>query len=689
MLEFASEDAAAIADAVQRFSARAIGEPLHEAAQAQLTPALWRELGELGVLGLKPGIGSTENSLTAAAVYALGHAAFPGPLSTIYLARALLDGEQVEEIETGDLVVALGDRARMPWANIAGAFIALDGDGAFLVEAQIGAAAETLGGEHWAHITSEEKDYLGAWTRFAVQVELPLAAYLTGACNRLLDETAAYAAERKQFGRAIGEFQGVSLPLADVATRVEAACNLLKIAAHRLDLGAEDAPSLMIAAGHLARAAAIELSYVAHQTFGAFGIVKSGPVFSLTRRLMQWAHQAPRPPITEDILSLASNASLLLMQRPEADAASALLMSEEDSQFLADVRAFLAPFCPIQNYLVTQNHAESDRFYKALAARNWLAMAWPTAHSGLGGSRLREFLLWNEIAFEGIARPPQGVGIIAKTIMAHGTDAQKAHWLERIRRHDATFALAYSEPNAGSDLAGLTCRATRDSDHYVISGNKCWNSKAHLVSHLWLLARTGEPGSRGRGLSLFIVDAKTPGVTIKPLEQMDGNVFTEIHFSDARIPADCLVGEENGAWQMIGQALAEERHIHFGPGRVRSDFRRVCEWAKKTGLDQRQDVQEKLKQLALAVLEAEANSLPMLLSEGSAAEAATNKVTHTRVLQAIARAALEFGGTDVLFAEEGIEVLWRQSITETIGGGATQIMQSIIARQRMNLSAKS
>lgn len=687
MLGFASEEAEAIAGAVQRFAARAIGEHLHEAAQAQLTPALWRELGELGVLGLKPGIGSTENSLTAAAVYALGYAAFPGPLSNIYLARALLDGEQADLIESGELIVALGDRNRMPWATLASAFIALEGDSAFLVDAEIGASADTLGGEHWAHVATNEKDYLGAWTRFTVQAELPLAAYLTGACNRLLDETAAYAAERKQFGRAIGEFQGVSLPLAEASTHVEAALNLLKLAAHRLDLGAADAPALIVSAGRLARNAAIELAYVAHQTFGAFGVVKDGAVFGLTRRLMQWAHQAPKASLPDDLVSLTSNVSLLLMTNP-ASAATAHLMSGEDAAFLEEVRAFLAPFRSIQNYLVTQDHAESDRFYKALAERNWLALGWPKEHGGLGASRLQEFLLWNEIAFEGIARPPQGVGIIAKTIMTHGTDAQKSTWLDRIRRHDSTFALAYSEPNAGSDLAGLSCRAVRDGDHYVISGNKCWNSKAHLVSHLWLLARTGEPGSRGRGLSLFIVDAKTPGVMIKPLEQMDGNFFTEIHFADARIPADCLVGPENGAWQMIGQALAEERHIHFGPGRVRSDFRRVCEWAKKTGLEQRPEVQEKLKQLALLVLEAEANSLPMLLSEGSGAEAATNKVTHTRVLQAIARAALEFGGPDALFTEEGVEVLWRQTITETIGGGGTQIMQSMIARQRMNLSAK-
>jgi alkylation response protein AidB-like acyl-CoA dehydrogenase len=679
MASFASEDAVAITDALRRFCDRSLGDSIHQSAVAPLTRELWQALGETGVLALKPGLGTGENVLVAAALLELGRCAFPGPLPAAFLAGALLETDAAASVAEGKSIVSIGPGATMPWADLADIFIAIEGDEASLIEAHAQASVETLGGENWVRAEFKRKAGLGSWKRFAVQYDLPLAAYLIGAAGRLLDETASYAAERRQFGKSIGEFQGVALPLAAVSTRIDAARNLLQVVADRLDAGAHDAETLITAVRRLASHAAREIAYVAHQTFGAFGIVKDGAVFALSRRFLQWSNQAPVAPLSDDLVALASGSSLLL---------AAPRLSDDDRQFLGEVRAFLVPFRSTQNYLVTQDHAASDRFYRALAGRNWLALAWPTEFGGPGKSRLQEFLLWNEIAYEGIARPPQGVGVIAKTIMAHGTEQQKAYWLDRIRRHDATFALAYSEPNAGSDLAGLTCRAVRDGNHYVITGNKCWNSKAHLVSHLWLLARTGEQAARGRGLSLFIVDSKLPGVEIRPIEQMDGNVFTEIFFTDARVPAECLVGKENDGWKMIGQALAEERHIHFGPGRVRSDFRRVVEWAAKSGLEERPDVQAALRELAVEVLEAEAISLPMLQG-ADAVQAAANKVTHTRVLQSIARAAMDLGGADALMSDAGIEVLWRQTMTETIGGGTTQIMESIIARQRLGLEAKA
>ncbi len=365
-----------------------------------------------------------------------------------------------------------------------------------------------------------------------------------------------------------------------------------------------------------------------------------------------------------------------------------LTLSAEDEAFLAEVRDFLRPFRGSLNYVVTTDHAAAEHFYRALAAKGWLGLGWPIEHGGLGGSKLREFLLWNEIAYEGIARPPQGVGIIAKTLMRYGTADQKLRWLESIRRHDVTFALAYSEPNAGSDLASLSCRAVATGDGFVVTGNKCWNSKAHVVSHLWLLVRTGEQRARGRALSLFIVDADGPGVTIRPIEQMDGNVFTEIFFDDVHLSADRLIGEQDGAWSMIGEALAEERHIHFGPGRVRSDFKLVVEWAARSGRDRDPVVRAALLDLAVQVFEAEAQALPMLNPDATAAQAASNKLTHTRVLQAIARTAMDFGA-DALLAENGVERLWRQTMTETIGGGTTQIMEGIVARQRLNLGPRT
>jgi alkylation response protein AidB-like acyl-CoA dehydrogenase len=370
-----------------------------------------------------------------------------------------------------------------------------------------------------------------------------------------------------------------------------------------------------------------------------------------------------------------------------------LSLDETDSAFLAEVRAFLVPFRGSQNYRSTRNHDEADVFYRALAGKGWLGLSWPVEAGGQGGSAMQEFLLWNEIAYEGIARPPQGVGVVAKTLIRCGTPEQKARWLDPIRRHETTFALAYSEPEAGSDLAGVRCRAEPDGDHYVVNGNKCWNSKAHLVSHLWLLCRTGDQASRKKGLSLLIVDAHAPGVTIRPIELMDGNMFTEIFFDDVRVPVACRVGEENKAWGMMAGALADERHVHFGPGRIRGDFRLVVDWAERTGLDRRPEIRRTLAELAVEVLEAEAQALRLLevaISGGDAAvAAAANKVTHTRVLQSIARAAIAFGGPEGLLEESGIELLWRQTMTETIGGGTTQIMQGIIARNELGLAAET
>jgi alkylation response protein AidB-like acyl-CoA dehydrogenase len=370
-----------------------------------------------------------------------------------------------------------------------------------------------------------------------------------------------------------------------------------------------------------------------------------------------------------------------------------LALSDEDRDFLNEVRAFLAPFSHVRNYRSTRDHAESEVFYRALAEKGWLGLSWPVEVGGLGGSAMQEFLLWNEIAYAGIARPPQGVGVVAKTLIRYGTPEQKLRWLEPIRRHEATFALAYSEPEAGSDLASVRCRAERQGDHYVINGNKCWNSKAHLVSHLWLLCRTGEQAAKKRGLSLMIVDTKAAGVRIRPIALMDGNEFTEIFFDDVRVPADCRVGEENAAWRMMAEALADERHVHFGPGRIRADFRIIVDWARRTGLDQQPDIRRTLADLAVEVLEAEAQALSLLqvaVARGDAAiEAAANKVTHTRVLQSIARTAIAIGGPEGLLEEAGIELLWRQTMTESIGGGTTQIMQGIIARQALGLGAKS
>jgi len=361
-------------------------------------------------------------------------------------------------------------------------------------------------------------------------------------------------------------------------------------------------------------------------------------------------------------------------------------LTADERAFHAEVAETLAPYVGLQGFVLSSGRERLDPFYRRLAAKNWLALSWPEAEGGLGRPPIYEFLLWNEAAFLDIARPPQGAGVVAKTLMRHGTLGQKTVWLNRIRNHEATFALAYSEPEAGSDLGSARCAARLDGDAYVINGNKCWNSKAAEVDVLWLLCRTGSAESGSRGLSLFIVDVNTPGVTIRPLRLMDGNHLSEIFFDDARVPVSCRVGPENAAWKLIGEALADERHVHFSPGRVRHDYFRLRRWLEDRGRLDDPGARHAFDLLAIDVAEAEALAL-MIISPTPkcGGEIAANKIAHVQTIQGIARFAMEIGGPEAFLADSAPSLHWAQTITEAVGGGTTEIMESLVSRRRLGL----
>ena len=144
-------------------------------------------------------------------------------------------------------------------------------------------------------------------------------------------------------------------------------------------------------------------------------------------------------------------------------------LSAEEQAFRAEVQAFLAAHADVRSFFAHEGQADVDqrRLYRALGERNWLAIAWPPEAGGLGKPPVYEFILWDEMAYARAARPPIGSGIVAKTIIAHGTDEQKERFLPGLRRGDLFFSLGYSEPEAGSDLGGLRTRAVRDGDRYV------------------------------------------------------------------------------------------------------------------------------------------------------------------------------------------------------------------------------
>jgi alkylation response protein AidB-like acyl-CoA dehydrogenase len=366
-----------------------------------------------------------------------------------------------------------------------------------------------------------------------------------------------------------------------------------------------------------------------------------------------------------------------------------LAFTPEQESFRREVRAFAAPYRKLNGFMQQgKSWPEVRAFFAAMAEKNWLALSWPREQGGLARSITDEFLLWDEIAYARAARNPLSSGIVAKTLIRHGTEEQKRAYLPRVRTGELHFSIAYSEPEAGSDLASLRTRAVRNGDGFVIQGQKCWQSYAQDMDYLWLLARTGSQESRGRGLSLFIVDKHAPGVRVRPLPTMDGEQLNEIFFDEVTVPASALVGPENGAWPIMHAALADERHIQFPPSRVRRDFEDVVLFLREANLLSLPHVQSELTELSALVLEVEMLALRVVeaMERGAsgAVEAAANKVAHTEACQRIVRAAFDLGGPEAL-AHPDLSLLWGVSTYETIGGGTSEIMRGIVAKEALGL----
>jgi len=367
--------------------------------------------------------------------------------------------------------------------------------------------------------------------------------------------------------------------------------------------------------------------------------------------------------------------------------------SAEEEAFRAEVRELLRDWSDLEGFF-GQGAAwpRVKALFRAMGERGWLSLAWPEHAGGQARPITWEYLLWEEAAYTRAARPPLGAGIVAKTLIREGTEAQKRRWLRPIRSGELHFSLGYSEPEAGSDLASVRCRAELRGDVYVVTGQKCWQSYAQDMDLLWLLARTGSQESRGAGLTLLVVPLDAPGVSVAPLPTLDGDQLNEIHLDGVEVPVDCRVGPENGAWKIMAEALADERHVQFPPGRVRRDLEEVVGWSRARGLADDPGVRRTLAELGARVEAVEALALrvvhAMCKGRDAAWLAAANKVLHTEVCQEIADAALAWGGPEALLDDARPNLLWRQALWETIGGGTSEIMRGLVARQHLRLGGR-
>jgi 3-oxocholest-4-en-26-oyl-CoA dehydrogenase alpha subunit len=360
--------------------------------------------------------------------------------------------------------------------------------------------------------------------------------------------------------------------------------------------------------------------------------------------------------------------------------------------FRAEVRAYLEATAgdrdPLQFF--KERGDVTKRIYRDLGERGWLSQCWPAEHGGRGLSPVYEFLLWDELAYARAARVAMGPGVVAKTLIRYGTQEQRDRFLPGIKVSELTFALGYSEPEAGSDLGGVRTRARREGSVYRVTGEKRWTSDAHTCSHLWLLARTGALEDRARGLSLFMVALDSPGIEVRPIQLIDGHRINEVRLDEVSVPVEDRVGGEHEAWPIMREVLATERHLQVLPGRIRRDYEDLLAWARSSGAVEDPEVRRRLADIGVGLLEIEALTVPLVhkVETGHESElhAAEAKLLGTLLLQRIARLPSELGYEDSLLAGSIFEFLWREVIHETLSGGSVEVMRGLISRRALNLS---
>lgn len=207
---------------------------------------------------------------------------------------------------------------------------------------------------------------------------------------------------------------------------------------------------------------------------------------------------------------------------------------------------------------------------RKLGQRRLLAPSWPEKYGGRGLTSVTQVIMFDEMAYHQAPWPLDGL-VIGPTLLRFGSDKQKDKYLPSIARGEIEFALGYTEPQAGSDLAAVELRAVANGDEYILNGQKTFNTEAHYADYHWLLVRTDTSVPKHKGMSMFIVDLKSPGITIHPLKTSAGLRTNEVFYDDVRVPKENIVGEENRGWDYVTRALGFERIMWTGDIKHRFD----------------------------------------------------------------------------------------------------------------------
>lgn len=377
-------------------------------------------------------------------------------------------------------------------------------------------------------------------------------------------------------------------------------------------------------------------------------------------------------------------------------------MADGDEEFRRQLRSFLTEHQLGRPPRDSAGRLAWQRQWCALLAdHGWAGPGWPRRYGGMELPFARQVIYAEELARARVpGHPGTGVLIAGPTVIAHGTDEQRERWLRPLLRADVVWAQAFSEPDAGSDLASLRTRAVRDGDRYVVTGRKIWSSWAEHADALFTLVRTGNGASRHEGISYLIVDARAPGVTIRPIVDLTGrSEFSEVTFDEVSVPVADRVGEDGGGWAIARTSLGHERAA--GALNQARFYRRITDelidMARRRGVTADPLTRQRLARLEIHVRlmhYSGARTIAEIVGNGDPGPGSSfSRLFNSTVEQRLHELAVDLLGADALLgatatdAVEGGRWTWGflRTRASTIGAGTAEIQHNIIAEKVLGL----
>jgi alkylation response protein AidB-like acyl-CoA dehydrogenase len=354
---------------------------------------------------------------------------------------------------------------------------------------------------------------------------------------------------------------------------------------------------------------------------------------------------------------------------------------------------------------MTGEYGSGDVYRETVAQMGrdgWLALGWPEQYGGQARSAMDQLIFTDEAAVAGAPVPFLTINSVAPTIMAFGTEEQKKFYLPKIAAGEIHFAIGYSEPSAGTDLANLRTSAVRDGDDYVINGQKMWTSLIQYADYIWLAVRTNAEARKHRGISVLIVPTTAEGFSWTPVHTMAGPGTSATYYSDVRVPVGNRVGEENGGWKLVTNQLNHERVALVSAQPIFTALNQVREWAQNTkDAKGARLIDSEWVQLNLARVHAKAEYLKLInwqlasaqAESPSPADASAAKVFGTELATEAYRLLMEILGPSATLRQDShgallrgrVERMHRAALILTFGGGTNEIQRDIIGMVALGL----